>query len=124
METLPGLMRYLARASGAGGVFFEQLVAVVVEVADDGDVDAAFVEAFDDVRDGLSGVVVVDGDADELGAGFDELGNLLDGRGGVGGVGVGHRLDDDGGIGADFDVADFDRYGLPALNFRHWGPRS
>ena len=53
----------------------------------------------------LSRVVVVDGDADELRAGLDQLGNLLDGRGGVGGVGIGHRLDDDGGVGADLDLS-------------------
>ncbi len=70
----------------------------------------------------LSGGVVVDGDADELGSGFDQVGGLLDGRGDVGGVGVGHRLHDDRGFGADFDGANFDRDGLPAVDFRHGEP--
>jgi hypothetical protein len=99
-----GIDAVLGEGPGAGGVLPEELMAVVVEVADDGDVDADFGEALDDVGDGFRGVVVVDGDADELGAGFDELGDLLDGGGGVGGVGVGHGLHDDGGFGADFDL--------------------
>ena len=79
------------------GVLGEELVAVVVEVADDGRVPTFFLDAFDDVGDGFGGGVVVDGDADELGASAREGGDLLDGGFDVGGVGVGHRLDDDGG---------------------------
>ena len=72
-------------------------MAVVVEVADDGRVPAFGGELLDDVGDGFGGVIVVDGDADELGAGAREGGDLLDGGLDVGGVGVGHRLHDDGG---------------------------
>ena len=118
-----GIDAVLGEVLRAGGIPFEELMAVVVEVADDGNVDTAFGEAFDDVRDGFRGGVVVDGDADELGAGFDELGDLLDGRGRVGCVGVGHGLHDDGGIRTDADLTDFGRDGLSALDFRHWGPR-
>ena len=100
-------------------VFGEELVAVVVEVADDGGVPALFLDAFDDVRDGLRGVVVVDGDADELRAGAREGGDLLDGRLDVGGVGIGHRLDDDGSGGAGEDAANVDGWGLSAVNWRH-----
>ena len=90
-----GIDAVLGQRLRAGRIFLQQQVAVVVEVADDGDVDAALGEAFDDVRNGFGGVVIVDGDADQLRAGCDQLGNLLDGRRGVGGVGIGHRLDDD-----------------------------
>ena len=83
-------------------------MAVVVEVADDGRGPALFADAVDDVGDGLGGVVVVDGDADELRAGAGECGDLLDGALDVGGVGVGHRLDDDRGGGADANLADVD----------------
>ena len=76
-------------------------------------------DAFDDVGDGLGGVIVVDGDADHLGAGAGEGGDLLDGGFDVGGVGVGHRLDDDGGVGADADVADGDGNGFSAVNGWH-----
>jgi len=37
--TLPGLMRYLASARAQSGYFFRKNVPVVVEVADDRDVD-------------------------------------------------------------------------------------
>ena len=37
----------------------------------------------------------------------------------VGGVGVGHRLDDDGNFPADANVADVDGGGFSALNLRH-----
>ena len=46
-----GVDAVLGEGAGGGGVLLEQEVAVVVEVADDGDADAALVEAFDDVRE-------------------------------------------------------------------------
>ena len=75
-----GIDAVLGQGPSAGRILFQQQVAVVVEVADDGDVDVPFGEAFDDVRQGSSGVVVVDGDPDDFRAGFDQLGNLLDGE--------------------------------------------
>ncbi len=48
-----GIDAVLGERLGAGGILLQELVAVVVEVADDGDVDAALRQAFDDVRDGL-----------------------------------------------------------------------
>ena len=69
---------------------------------------ALVADAVDDVGDGLGGFVIVDGDADEFRAGAGERGDLLDGALDVGGVGVGHRLDDDGGVGADANLADGD----------------
>ena len=119
METLPGLMRYLASALRAVGILLQQQVAVVVEVADDGRLPALGADAFDDVRHGLGGLIVVDGDADQLGAGAGERGDLLDGGFDVGGVGVGHRLDDDGGVGPDADAADVDGDGMASLDRWH-----
>ena len=114
-----GVDAVFGEGAGAGGVFAEEDVAVVMEVADDGGVPALGVEGVDDVGDGFGGVVVVDGDADKLGAGAGEGGNLLDGGLDVGGVGVGHRLDDDGGFGADADASDVDGNGFAALERRH-----
>ena len=74
-----GVDAVLGEGLGAGGIFGEQQVAVVVEVADDGRGPALFADAFDDVGNGLGCVVVVDGDADELRAGAGERGDLLDG---------------------------------------------
>ena len=110
-----GIDAVLGKGAGGGGIFLEQEVAVVVEVADDGHAEAALVEAFDDVGDGGCGVFVVDGDAHDLRAGEGEGRDLLDGAGDVGRVGVGHGLDDDRDLPADANVADFDRGGFSAL---------
>jgi hypothetical protein len=96
----------LGQGAGAVGVAREEQVAVVVEVADDGDVAADVAEAPDDLGDGLRGLVGVDGDADELAAGAGEVLDLLGGAGGVGRIGVRHRLDDDRVIAADAYAAD------------------
>ncbi len=69
MLALPGLMRYLARSLGAAGIFGEQEMSVVMEVADDRYAQALFVESFNDMRDGFGGVIIVDGDADDFAAG-------------------------------------------------------
>ena len=52
------------------------------------------------------------GDAHELAARFFEAKNLGDGRFDVVGIGGGHRLDDDGIIAADDEIADGDFTGL------------
>ena len=114
-----GIDAVLGQGARRGGIFLEQDVAVVVEVADDGDADAALVEAFDDGGNGGGGVFVVDGDADDLRAGEGQGCNLVDGALDVGGVGVGHRLDDDRDFPADADLPDLDGRRLPALNLRH-----
>ena len=102
--TLPGLMRNLASACGHLREVGQQPMAVVVEVADQRDVVAQQVQPLADGRDGAGGLVVVDGDPHDLGAGARQLDHLR-GRGGdVGGVGVGHRLDDDGRAAADDDL--------------------
>jgi len=86
METLPGLILYFARV----GVLAEQEMPVVVEVSDDGRGPTLLCEAFNDVGNGLRGIVVVDGDAHHLGTGASECGDLLDRAFDVCGVGVGH----------------------------------
>ena len=90
-----------------------------MEVADDGGVEAALGEAFDDVGDSGCGVFVVDGDADDFRAGEGEGCDLLDGAGDVGRVGVGHGLDEDRDFPADAGVADFYCGGFSALDLRH-----
>ncbi len=100
-----GVDAVLGEGAGAGGVFAQKDVTVVMEVTDDRRVPAFFLEAFDDVGNGFGGVVVVDGDADEFGAGAGEGGYLLNRGFDVGGVGVGHRLHDDGSLGTYTDSA-------------------
>ena len=53
MLTLPGLMRYLASARAQSGIFLQQNVAVVVEVANHRDAHAELVERVDDLWHGL-----------------------------------------------------------------------
>ena len=65
-----GIDAVLGEGAGAVGILLEEDVAVVMEVADDGDADAEFVEGVDDFGDGLGGGFGVDGDADKLGAGL------------------------------------------------------
>ena len=74
----------------------EQLVADIVEVADQRHVDAEPLEPLADLRDGGGALVAVDGDAHDLGAGAVQRGDLRDRLVDVGRVGVGHRLDDHG----------------------------
>ena len=89
-------------------VLGQELVAVVVEVADERDADPEVVELAPDDRDGARRGIVVDRHAHELAARVRERRDLERGRVGVGRVGVRHRLHDDRGGGADGDAADVD----------------
>src|SRR4029077_18022528 len=101
-----GIDAVLGQALSAGGIFGEQQVSVVMEVAYDGYLQALLLESFDDVGDGLGGVVIVDGDADNFAAGARQGSDLLDGAGDVRGVGVGHGLHHNRCIVAYADSAD------------------
>ena len=83
-------------------------MAVVVEVADDRHVDAEPADLADHLRDGRGGLVGVDRHAHELRAGMRQARDLDRGGVRVGGVGVGHRLDDDRVGAADEHAADID----------------
>ena len=106
--TLPGLIRYLASASAARRMIGQQLVADIVEIADQRHVDAARRELVADMRHRRRALVAIDRDAHQLRAGAPELADLLHRRLDVGGVGVGHRLHDDRRAAADHDAADID----------------
>jgi hypothetical protein len=99
---------------GAGRVIGEQLVTDVMEVAHDRHIDAHPAEAILDVRHRGGSLVAIDGDAHELGAGTGERRHLPGGSLHVGGIGVGHRLDDDWAAAADAHISDVHRYGLVA----------
>ena len=112
-------MRYLASARAVGGKLFQQQMAVIVEVADDGHTQPALVEALDDMRNRRGGFVVVDRDAHDLRAGQSERRSLLDGALNVPRVGVGHRLHDDRKLPADANLPNLDDACFSALNLRH-----
>ena len=90
-----------------------------MEVADDGHAQALLLESLDNVGDGLGGIVIVDGDADDFAAGSGQGGDLLYGAGDVGGVGVGHGLHHDWGIAADADSVNRGGMGFSALDLGH-----
>ena len=101
-----GIDAVFIERSRAIGIFREQDVAVVMEVADDGDVAAGVKQALLDFGDGRGGFGHVHRDADKFGAGLGKFEALLRGGGDVGRVGVGHGLHDDWRAAAYLDVAD------------------
>ena len=61
-----GIDAVFGERAGAGGIFFQQQMAVVMEVADDGDIDAEGAQGVDNDWNGLSSLVGVNCDADEF----------------------------------------------------------
>src|SRR5947209_4402787 len=66
-----------------------------MEIADDGHGNAELRAGVDDLGNGGGGGFGVDRDANELRAGAGERHHLIDRGSDVGGIGVGHRLNDD-----------------------------
>src|SRR5438105_15645795 len=100
-------------------MFGEQQVPVVVKVADDRHVAALIGGAANDFRERCCGLVIVDGDANELRAGVRQGGDLVGGRRRIRSIRVRHRLNDDGICATDRDVPDPGRGGGAAMQRRH-----
>src|SRR5439155_18151790 len=66
---IAGIDAIFGERLGTGRIGRQQLVADIVEVADQGRGDAALEQAVADVRNGGSGLLAVHGDADHFGAG-------------------------------------------------------
>src|SRR5690606_33294624 len=92
-----------AQAGGAGLGRLDAAAIMEVDVGDDRHAGGA-----DDGPQGRGRGLVGAGDADDVGPGGLERADLVDGRPGVGGGGVGHRLDGDRRVAADLDRADAD----------------
>ena len=105
---IAGIDAVLVERLGAGRIVGQQRVAVVMEVADDRHVHAHLRQPLLDVRHGGGGLVAVDRDAHDFGAGAGQRRHLARGALDVGRVGVGHRLHDDRRVAADGDAADID----------------
>src|SRR5208283_1200159 len=114
-----GINPVLGEVAGALGILGEQDVAVVVEVADDGNANALLVELLDDAGNSGGGGFVVDGDAYQFRTGASQGRALLDGGGDISGIGIGHGLHHDWCIRADVHAANGDSHGFPAGNDRH-----
>jgi hypothetical protein len=85
-------------------------VPIIVKVADNRNDNAALAERVYDVWNCGGRMTSVHSDADKLRTGASELLDLQSGAFDVHGVGVGHRLDDDRVLAADFDTVYIDRY--------------
>ena len=83
-----------------------------------------FVELLDNVRNGGSRLVVVDGDPHEFGSRASQRGHLLHSRSHIGGIGVGHRLHHNWCIRPHPHTTDHGRNGLSSLNRSHMGTSS
>ena len=95
----------LGERLGAGRMVGKELVADIVEVADQRHVDPEFRQSVADMGYGSGGLVPVDGHAYQFRPGPRQGGNLCNCRFDVGCVGIGHRLDDDRCRAADGDAA-------------------
>ena len=119
---IAGIDAVFVERLGAGRIIRQQLVADIMEVADQRRGDAALAQAVADMRNGGGGLLAVDRDAHHFGAGARKRRDLGHGAVDIGGVGVGHRLHDDRRAAADGDVADHDLGGFvpgagPATSF-------
>src|SRR6185312_1070966 len=103
------------------GVLCEQDVAVVMEVADDGDIDSKISKPFDDFRHGGCGRLIIDSDTYELRSSRGECRDLGDGTTDVSGICVGHGLHHDRMVRPDGDVADEGRHRSSTRSEGHTG---
>ena len=116
---IAGIDAVLGEKPGAVGKLGQQQMAVVVEIADDGNGNALRFESPEDIGQGGGGGFRVDRDTDELRSRASERRNLPDGRGGVRRVRVGHGLNDDRMRSADQHASDGGGYGLSAVDSSH-----
>ena len=98
----------LVERLGAGRMIGQELVADVVEVADDRRVHAHLEQALLDVRNRGRRLVAIDGNAHDLGTRARQRRHLPHCSVDIGGIGIGHGLHDDGGAAADQHPADID----------------
>ena len=80
-------------------------MTVVVEITDQRHIEIHRQQFFADFRYGLGGFVIIDGDPHKLRAGPRQLGDLHRRGKIVGGIGIGHRLDDHRSVGTDQHMA-------------------
>jgi len=111
---VPGIDPVFGQGLGTGGIFRQQQVAVVVEVADERNAAAHGVQTVADARHLLSRFFRIDRDAHEFRAGGRQLLDLARRSHGIGRVGVGHGLDDDRVVASNGDVANLHAHAAAA----------
>ena len=98
---IAGIDAVFVERLGAGGMVGQQLMADVMEIADQRRRHAHLREPVADMRHGGGGLVAIDGDAHQLRARARQRRDLARRRFDVGRVGVGHRLHGDRRAAAD-----------------------
>jgi hypothetical protein len=99
--------------------FSQKYVPVVMEIADYWSVEPGIADTrnyFGDARGCLSGV---DSNPDDFGTRAGELDDLLGGGAGIGGIGIGHRLDDHRIAATNQHSIDIDCNGFATRNSDH-----
>ena len=92
---IAGVYSIFVERLGAGGMIVEQLMADIMEIADQRDVAAHFRKTVANMRHGRGGLIAVDGDPHEFGARIGERRDLGRRPFDIGRIRVGHRLDGD-----------------------------
>jgi hypothetical protein len=92
-----------------------------MKIADQRNVDAHVGDARRNLRHSGRSLFVVDCNPNELGAGVGKIDHLGSSFGGIGGIGVRHRLNDDGMAYADSNATDPNRYCFSAAISCHDG---
>ena len=100
-----GIDAVLGKCFRAGGVLTKQRVPDVMKVTDKGDITAQGIKLFADVRYGFCGVISIDRDPHQLRTGPRQGRHLRHCLCDVGGISVGHRLNDDRRAAADGNTA-------------------
>ncbi len=108
---IAGIDAVFVERGGAVRMLGQQDMAVIVEVADDRDIEPHLQQLLLDMRDCRGRFGAVDRDAHQFRTGAGERRGLAHRALDIGGVGIGHGLHHDRGAAADRDVADHHRHG-------------
>ena len=117
-----GIDAIFIESSGAVGIFGQQNMAVIVKIADERRFAAGVEHALLDFGNSGSGFGDVYRDAHHFRTGGGKLEALLHGGSDIGGVGIGHRLDDDRSASTDGHAADFDSMSLVSMGHERSAP--
>ncbi len=114
-----GIDPVLSKSASASRVLLEKQMAVVVEVAHDGNADTVHVQGVGDLGNSRGGFFGVYRDTDQFGTGFRQGHDLIDCAGNIGRIGIGHGLHHDRVIRTDLNAANVDRNGSSPRLYRH-----
>ena len=108
-----------SQRAGTGRILFQQQMAVVVEIADDGHIDAEKIQRIHNLRNSGGGGLGIHRDADEFGTGARQRHCLIDRGLNVSSIRIRHGLHDDGVGSAYLNTANIHRDRLTPGNLCH-----